>query len=1011
MTMMSTFVFMAAAAPNTRQLLFASFPEEGTPTSEESTGVCYEQQELMGAIGDATTAASLAPLTPLRLSGLLKQSPEQIDAVKRVGIVLPSDWECQAATSEGVHPCPEGVPSQCRYYNFDLAEYQKADWTTNQWASLVPSVVADWAALTADLDQDTISQRMDDVCARHYCATVQPDHFCCEFLPPDPSLSTNAALGDALCGVPNQGYGGLADYFAQEQWGVADWQSDPNVATHYISFDVQRLEMGHLFGLQLYSPGLDVLLIYPDGQLEFNPLGSKVNVPIDESMQYSFDADPGAPNERRMSEATRLPSRASDRKAAQDTRFEGSCHPSSGCRRVALKAPPGAATNRRRQLTSSDGQTNMRTGLTANRVSGATQLVSPTSMRMVGRWTEQSGGLAGDWPGIGFELRLNAGPESKIMLNAWSIAASSYDQALRCAYDMNPSAWGSQPNIVLNLKSAQTEYRIDPPKTLGVHVLKCIKVTEHDDEGKGILFKGVLISRDVEVGMMSPLAPSRKMVFYGDSDTACGSCCSDPTYGGDDVTSGWAYQLAERFQADAHFIARGGQKVGTCGESGDKGLCPFIPRALPSDRRSRYQFDQFKADVVTIFLGANDNWPGSDHGTGSSAGRQFQQRLLALLNKVWGYHAVEGGARPAIIGVCGGSGSPKHDTSSYCQNVKAVITEFNSAEHRAYYVEIDKAFWTRSMVADSAFQGCYDHWSDYGGRGVVDSVLSSYQSITGWAPTQPASLPNAVAQTSGNVCPSGTTKPLSVGQCKLAATALGLTFQEQEKTAEWPAGCYQCPPDGSECLSGVWWNTHRRGGQRPAASGVGPLCITPSAVTPVVVPIVVDPTEPLEVYRLLNSGWKGSDGCGALGLSRIPSIEDCKKVAHALQLKFSGKETDGDWPKGCYRWAEDNTVLWNGHPRGSKNDDATPVCVGAEAVPSLTGESSCAAEQGVNAITTQEDCKKAAKALKEDYDGIESAKNWPRGCYSCESCGAAYWNTHAAGAANSDATPICSSTL
>ena len=95
------------------------------------------------------------------------------------------------------------------------------------------------------------------------------------------------------------------------------------------------------------------------------------------------------------------------------------------------------------------------------------------------------------------------------------------------------------------------------------------------------------------------------MVFYGDSDTACGSCCDDPKYGGDDVTSGWAYQLAERFQADAHFIAKGGQKVGTCGESGDDGLCPFIPRALPSDRRSRYQFDQFKADVVTIFLGAS----------------------------------------------------------------------------------------------------------------------------------------------------------------------------------------------------------------------------------------------------------------------------------------------------------------------------------------------------------------------------------------------------------------------
>jgi len=1010
---------MAAAAPKTRNLLFASLPaSEATPASE-STEFCHEQHALMEAIGDVETAASLAPLTQLRLGDLLKQSPEQIEAVKRVGIVVPSDWECQAATSEGVHPCPYGVPSQCRYYNFNLDEYHKKNWTTNQWASLVPSVVTDWAALTADLDEPEISQLMDDVCAHHYCA--KNDHECCETLPPDPSLPTDAALGDALCGG-DKGYGGLADYFAKEQWGAADWRSDPNVATHYVSFEVNRLEMGPTLpggegAVQLYSPGLDALHIGRDGYLEFNPLGSKVTVPIDESIQYSFDANPGAPNQRRMSEAARLPLRSSDRKAAQETRFEGSCHPSSGCRRVALKARPGATTTPRRQLTSSDGRTRMPTGLTADRVSSSTRLVSPESMRMVGRWAQQSGDLRGDWPGIGFELRLNAGPESKLVLNAWSVASSSYDQALRCAYGMNPSAWGSQPNIVLNLKSAQTEYRIDPPKTLGVHVLKCIKVTEKDDDGRGIQFKGIGVSPDVEV-LPSPSPPTRKMVFYGDSDTACGSCCSSPKYGGDDVTSGWAYQLADRFQADAQFIAKGGQAVDKCGESGDAGLCPLIPRTLPWARNSRYQFDEFKADVVTVFLGANDNWPRSDHSTGSGAGRRFQERLLALLNKAWDYHSGEGGARPAIIGVCGGSGSPKHDTSSYCQNVKAAITQFNSAAHQAHYVEIDKAFWTRSMVADSVFQGCYDHWSDYGGRGVVESVLSSYQSITGWAPTQPAPLPNVVAQTSGNVCPSGTTKPLSVGQCKLAATALGLEFREQEKMADWPAGCYQIP-HGEQ--SGIWWNKHPRGSQQPAASGVGPLCVIPPVnppmTPPVDVPIVVDPepAQPLQVYRLLNSGWKGSDSCGALGLSRIHTIGDCRSAATALQLVFSGKEKYGNWPRGCYRWAEDNTVLWNEHRKGSTNDNATPVCVGAEAAPSLTGESSCAAStqlQSVNAIATKEDCKKAATALKKDYDMIvESAKGWPRGCYLCESCGAAYWNTRAEGGANSDATPICSSTL
>jgi len=1011
----------AAGAPDPRQLLFAAGPVDTvlptTPTSPEGTAVCYEHNELMQAIEETETVASLAPLTQLKVSDLFRQAPEQIDAVKRVGIVLPADWECQSATSEGVHPCPDGVPSQCRYYNFDLDAYHKADWTTQWNSSLVPN----WADGLSEAD---LSLLLDTSCAQYYCATVQPDHFCCGFLPADYSpIATElwsdlsaSSLGPALCGTPD--LGGLTDYFAGEQWGYADWQSDPNVATHYVSFDVNRLEAGHAFGLQLYSPGLDVLIVSPDGSLEFNPLGSKLNIPVDESMQYSFEAVLGGnPNSRRMSETMRRPS---DRKEAQEVRFEGSCHPASGCRSVAFRARPPTASNvaqRRhghgRHLSSS---THMSTGITASRISASAREVPPENMRLVGRWARQSGEWTGDWPGIGFELSLTAGPTSMLVLNAWSIAASAYDQGLRCAYDVDPSTWGSQQNIVLNLKSAQTKYSIEPPTTLGRHLLKCIKFTEKDDDGRGILFKGVTVSSDVAVHAPPP-PRLRKMVFYGDSDTACGSCCDGPKYGGDDVTSGWAYQLASRFQADAHFLSIGGQYVGRCGAAGDDGMCTLIHRTLPWNQNSRYNFGEFKADVVTIFLGANDNWPGSSHGTNSAAGKQFQIYLLALINKVWGHHAGEGGASPIIVGVCGGSGSPKHDKSQYCQNVKAAINSFNSMTHKpragpnqARYVEISKTWWTQSMASDSEFQGCYDHWSDYGGRGVVDSVLSTYEEVTGWAETGAALLPEAVAKPSGNSCSGATMKPLTVGQCKLAADAIGETFHLQEKSANWPAGCYKCSGSAS-CTAGVWWNKHKRG---KAQSTAGPVCVMPRDVDkapPPPPPSPEEPTQLLRLYRLLNSGWKGTDSCGSSGLSAISSAGDCRGVAaKELQLAFADSEHTGDWPKGCYLWLQDNEVYWNSHRTGSRNEGGVPICVGAEVVPSLNGKSSCAAEGGLHAVATMQDCKKAAKALKKDFDGSESAKNWPPGCYFCESCGAAYWNTHT-GSANSDATPICSSAL
>ena len=46
--------------------------------------------------------------------GVLGLPPNYLASMERMSFVVPFDWECQAGTSGGVYPCPDGVPSTCR---------------------------------------------------------------------------------------------------------------------------------------------------------------------------------------------------------------------------------------------------------------------------------------------------------------------------------------------------------------------------------------------------------------------------------------------------------------------------------------------------------------------------------------------------------------------------------------------------------------------------------------------------------------------------------------------------------------------------------------------------------------------------------------------------------------------------------------------------------------------------------------------------------------------------------
>ena len=78
--------------------------------------------------------------------------------------------------------------------------------------------------------------------------------------------------------------------------------------------------------------------------MEFQPINSLVNILLDETINYEFDpfetsAEVAAAGARRQLDTSkRYPTKRSQVSQANELRFRGSCHPSSGCPRIERKS-------------------------------------------------------------------------------------------------------------------------------------------------------------------------------------------------------------------------------------------------------------------------------------------------------------------------------------------------------------------------------------------------------------------------------------------------------------------------------------------------------------------------------------------------------------------------------------------------------------------------------------------------------------------------------------------------
>jgi len=161
------------------------------------------------------------------------------------------------------------------------------------------------------------------------------------------------------------------------------------------------------------------------------------------------------------------------------------------------------------------------------------------------------------------------------------------------------------------------------------------------------------------------------------------------------------------------------------------------------------------------------------------------------------------------------------------------------------------------------------------------------------------------------------------------------------------------------------------------------------------------------------------------GHAVVGTQSECETAAADLELTFGSMtysgDTDTDFnPKGCFLSNNPNPgpggllqeTYFNTHATGAANAYATPICSDAPFVlgaKNTNGIGSCPDYYSI--VDTESACEAAADALELNFGSIFTSPppaERPKGCFSDLSCeGEVLFNTHATGAANDGASPIC----
>jgi len=271
----------------------------------------------------AVSAASTAPMAVVsNLVDYLYLSPDNLSNIERISFPVPQDWECQARVTNTAFPCPNGVPSECRYY-----------YRSNISDSCIANYCTPWFSKPADQDYPSYGS----------------EGYCCRFFEHLADKSnTSASSCDSANTTLNNGFWSGYSHWADEYHSDMEQNVTENaMVPHLINFKINRFEVGPGL-LTLNSADGDIVAIFADGgQAFFKPLGHAkgLEIFIDETIPVEMPTPVNVEVGRRRLD-TELIAGARRTWANYDVaRFTGSCHPDHGCPRKQLKQPSEAGEN------------------------------------------------------------------------------------------------------------------------------------------------------------------------------------------------------------------------------------------------------------------------------------------------------------------------------------------------------------------------------------------------------------------------------------------------------------------------------------------------------------------------------------------------------------------------------------------------------------------------------------------------------------------------------------------
>jgi len=364
------------------------------------------------------------------------------------------------------------------------------------------------------------------------------------------------------------------------------------------------------------------------------------------------------------------------------------------------------------------------------------QSVRPDDSRIVyeGRVLHRDGQVLMDWPCITIRVHV-------AVVGAGSVVAQldgGGSRFLVTSIGLNDS---QVINKTIFTSSGMANYTIAEylEGAAGQYAIAIRKVTEAKYDTATPTFEGFQFSPSVTLAAGAPQRPTRRVEFFGDSNTAGFGIHGEPGAVGnlrcfadgmkyENCNDGYAALLARALDAEMHLQAWSGKGVVTNSfpRGGKRAMPTYWKQTLATDTttETKWDFAPWVPDVVIVYLGSND-FMSLVHTTLAD----FIPAYTKMLSSIFASYA-NATKTPIIVNICGGGKDSQDSDSKACdfvRNASSTFQQMHSPKAKlVHFLEIPLG------IVGPQDWGCIAHRNSDGQRNIANFLEPSLRRIMGW---------------------------------------------------------------------------------------------------------------------------------------------------------------------------------------------------------------------------------------------------------------------------------------